>query len=165
MLSIEVFAPSDPLEDYTHEVDPTVKLSLKVASALVLLGFASGFIVLVHYRWRRKRGRFNSNKSKPCELARDMKIELAVYQSSCSSLECEQAESTKDKSLDTPSIVSPSQLQVAPNIYHRGYRKTKKVIVKKPIDTKLRPGWNAPTLKKKPVVYSPYKTSNITKLV
>ena len=158
VLSIEVFAPSDPLGDDPSTVDPTVKLSLKVISALVILGFASGFIVVVHYRWRRKKGRVNTKKCEPCEIAREVKLpELAVYRSSVSSIECEPTDSNKVDKSGIPSISSPSQIQVLPAV-NSASGKAKKVIVKKPIDTRLRPGWNAPTPKKKPIKYSPYKS-------
>ena len=159
VLSIEVFAPSDPLGDDLSTVDPTVKLSLKVISALVILGFVSGFIVVAHHRWRRKKGRVNTEKFEPCEIAREMKLPvLAVYRSSVSSIECEPTESTKG----IPTISSPSQIQVIPAGAPVGLKK-KKVIVKKPIDTRLRPGWNAPKPKKKPIQYSPYKSVKLVK--
>lgn len=158
VLSIEVFAPSDPLGNDQSTVDPTVKLSLKVISALVILGFASGFIVVAHHRWRRKKGPISPDKSKPCEIARELKLpELAVYRSSSSSLEREPTILKKTEEAGLPTISSPSQVLVETSAY-QSFQKKRKVIVKKPIDTKLRPGWNAPTLKKKPVVYSPYKS-------
>ena len=156
-------APSDPLMDDTPSVDQTVKLSLKLASALVLMGFVSGLIVIVHHRWRRKTVRTNPDRDEISKTVYDVKLPiLAVYSSSHSSLECEQVEETKEHVEETknskyevPTISSPSQVQFA-QVVNAFTKKKRKVIVKKPIDTNLRPGWNAPAPKKKPVVYSPY---------
>ena len=155
-----MFAPSDPLLDDRPSVDPTVQLSLKVASALVLLGFATGLVVIIHHRWRRRKGEISPDKNDPCEIAREVKLPvLAVYRSSVSSLECDPDDTAKPDQSEIPSISSPSQVQVVPSPNQMG-KKKRKVIVKKPIDTKLRPGWNAPTPKKKRIVYSPYKSVN-----
>ena len=142
--------------DDTPSVDPTVKLSLKLASALVLMGFVSGLIVIVHHRWRRKTVKTNPDRDEISKTVYDVKLPiLAVYSSSHSSLECEHVEETKNSKYEVPSISSPSQVQFA-QVVNAFTKKKRKVIVKKPIDTNLRPGWNAPAPKKKPVVYSPY---------
>lgn len=53
-----------------------------------------------------------------------------------------------------PSFVGSSRRS---SLFSNSSQKKKKVIVKKPLDTKLRPGWNAPTPKPKRAPYQPFK--------
>jgi hypothetical protein len=99
---------------------------------------------------------------------RDMKLpKLAVYQSSNSSLNSAIPE--------IPVINSPSQIVVAscentlkPEKWDNENRRSsierresesqrkRRLIVKKPIDTKSRPSWNAPSPKPKRTRYNPF---------
>lgn len=54
LVSIIVTAPSEPGSDGPTTVHPTVKLGLQIASAVVLMSFMCGIIVLIHHRYRLK---------------------------------------------------------------------------------------------------------------
>ncbi|XP_045169459.2 uncharacterized protein LOC123532161 [Mercenaria mercenaria] len=159
VLSIAVVAPSDPFTN-PNQVNPTARLALQIACAFILMAFICGVVVIVHHRYTRSRGKVESTDK---DEERDMKLpKLAVYQSSSSSLNSAMPE--------IPTICSPSQIAMAsehtlkPETPRESESQRKRrIIVKKPIDTKSRPSWNAPAPRPQRTRYNPfmvYKTQH-----
>ncbi|XP_052248704.1 uncharacterized protein LOC127856491 isoform X2 [Dreissena polymorpha] len=186
VLSIVVMSPVDPFSASDSAVNPTVKFGLQIASAAVLLAFLAGFVVIIHHRYRQRHTKIHTENSR---TGNSHKIQFAVYESSNSSLNttipdnpASPSQVTLDKDyLSVPpwgyvgsglsesnmSSISSERTSDAStrrgSVYSTQSQNKRTLIVTKPLDPKLRPGWNAPPPRPKRTLYNPLAIWNQSK--
>ncbi|KAL3876001.1 hypothetical protein ACJMK2_033890 [Sinanodonta woodiana] len=116
ILSIQVFAPSNPFKDDTPAVNPVVMCMLQILSILLFLSFLVGFIVILYHRMKITTQTKVSNKeNNDDDNAEDTQTGpiIAVYQGSKSSLDskCSNEKENTNLSLrNRASISTPSHV-------------------------------------------------------
>ncbi|XP_052801271.1 uncharacterized protein LOC128231992 [Mya arenaria] len=177
IVSIVVIAPSDPNTDPQSSVNPIVRLVLQIATVFILMAFIVGCVVIFHHRYQVHHSKVKV-KDMPSN-DNNAKVQFAVYQSSNSSLNTtipDNPASPSQVTLDNDHLTvpqwnyatgagfvkSPSSTSLNTintrrgSVYSNQSQRRKMVVVKKPLDTKQRPGWNAPPTRPKRTSYNPF---------
>ncbi|XP_052791351.1 uncharacterized protein LOC128225381 [Mya arenaria] len=178
IVSIVVIAPSDPNTDPQSSVNPIVRLVLQIATVFILMAFIVGCVVIFHHRYQVHHSKvhfINTNDN-------NAKVQFAVYQSSNSSLNTtipDNPASPSQVTLDNDHLTvpqwnyatgagfvkSPSSTSLNTintrrgSVYSNQSQRRKMVVVKKSLDTKQRPGWNAPPTRPKRTSYNPFSST------
>ena len=145
ILSIKII-PGVVISEQVHKASPITKLLLEVLSVVVISGFVSGFIFLLCHRKRQKDRKVEiANESSDYDIP-------AVTENSCSISNVR----------EVPPIASPSAIVVTPSAksvtspYAAAVRNKKFIRRERsPLDTALRPAWNAPKPKIISIKYNP----------